>query len=1112
MSKIEKVESVYSQMENDNTTQKFIAQANARYILFGVNEDRKKFPFFSQNLNEGLDFIAYTYLSIGCCFAEVEMIYKANEALSKAATIIEYNHFPNNNRNNISFYHILVGGLAYYASCQYSKAFVLLKDNHDKEVIASLIGFFLRKNYKELKDQINDILLDDRYRSEEYLRIYDILMARVFASLLLYIEYGDIQQLDDCLDILNDAIELSAIDSDPSLWWSFRLFRIIAKGFRKSSLWFNLSVLSETKNTNKYLEYENNLKGLPCSSPISPNKEYIINAFISNFVFRSKNPVIELFISQRQSLEKVLSPDGSVVSLPTSSGKTRIAEIAILQSLLDNPTSHILYLAPFRSLAFEVEETLSKTFSILGYNVSHLYGGAQFSQIDLMVINNSNIIIATPEKAKAILRANDELSSNISLIIIDEGHLLGSECRFVRNEMFTEELRFLMKKNGGKIILLSAVLPNSAEISQWIANDKKQIVSSSWRASSQRFGFLEFTGSGVNLEWRGEEKSYNLSFIEFVNNKKSAIAQAAYKLSKIGSVLIYVCRANMVMGQAKEVYNQLVIEKVVDIDWGDDCDWVRFELSCVENDLDGNILKYARKGIMCHSNKLPSEIRLCMERLLRKGKSRFIVSTSTLAQGVNLGVSTVIIANVFINRNPIPHRDFWNIVGRAGRAFVDTEGKILYVIDGTKSTVNWQKKVANNYFDQCQLESAQSGILTHIIEIKEISERCGVEFDYLLELITENNFEKFELENKNYIIDFFDCIDDSLLNLNIAYESYDIDDSSWIEGHFKDSLAYIQAAHEAPSVMKILSARSVAVKKLAGSRECWKFFASSGIPLMSITKIDELMDEITIIAYAYLRSDMNIKCKLIFLKEMEEIIKKLPSAHFRHDFSQKDIDCVRDVWLSGNSLKNISGADKISNNYFGFTIPWIFNAISKKYIQEEKEDHKKLFEEFAVLCELGLPSFWAARIYLSGIRSRRAAKELSLIFNEELVVSKLSEISNIIIEYKDVLKGRVDCSEYTLSWVELLAKDISPININIPCIYGFKVNLDDLCIKASKLYCKSFSGVFYLCDSCYKEKVIVRSDADSPFDKIANIPGIYFEKVDGDWIMRNNNPHYILSE
>src|SRR3989304_2826717 len=73
----------------------------------------------------------------------------------------------------------------------------------------------------------------------------------------------------------------------------------------------------------------------------------------------SNLPVIELWTSQRAALSLALTPTnrGGVINLRTSAGKTRVAELAILQTLSFNPTARVIYLAPFRSLAFEVEQT-----------------------------------------------------------------------------------------------------------------------------------------------------------------------------------------------------------------------------------------------------------------------------------------------------------------------------------------------------------------------------------------------------------------------------------------------------------------------------------------------------------------------------------------------------------------------------------------------------------------------------------------------------------------------------------------------------------------------------------------------------------------------------------
>lgn len=125
-------------------------------------------------------------------------------------------------------------------------------------------------------------------------------------------------------------------------------------------------------------------------------------------------PVTELFLSQRAVLPQLFTTgqSGVIVSIPTSSGKTRIAEMAILNTIIGNPEGKILYIAPFRSLAYEIENSLGDLFAAAKIRVSHLYGGSLFTSLDVEEISEANIVIATPEKVKAIFRCQQDFSRN----------------------------------------------------------------------------------------------------------------------------------------------------------------------------------------------------------------------------------------------------------------------------------------------------------------------------------------------------------------------------------------------------------------------------------------------------------------------------------------------------------------------------------------------------------------------------------------------------------------------------------------------------------------------------------------------------------------------------
>ena len=63
---------------------------------------------------------------------------------------------------------------------------------------------------------------------------------------------------------------------------------------------------------------------------------------------------------------------------------------------------------------------------------------------------------------------------------------------------------------------------------------------------------------------------------------------------------------------------------------------------------------------------------------MKEGLVRFVVCTSTLAQGVNLPIRYLIVTSVYQGKEQIKVRDFHNLIGRAGRAGMHTEGSILF--------------------------------------------------------------------------------------------------------------------------------------------------------------------------------------------------------------------------------------------------------------------------------------------------------------------------------------------------------------------------------------------------------------------------------------------------
>src|SRR5262249_35242130 len=251
-------------------------------------------------------------------------------------------------------------------------------------------------------------------------------------------------------------------------------------------------------------------------------------------------------------------------------------------------------------------------------------------------------------------------------------------------------------RTGARVLLLSAALPNADGIARWIAGDPRHLGASTWRPSLQRYGLLKWNGSRVRLDWKGDFESFNPKFIvakptgvranakRFPAGRIEAVAATAVRLwTDERPVMIFAAQARSIPRMATEVLKALEIEgKPLVHDWPER-EWRVFEAVCGE-ELPENAIECtaAQAGVICHSNALPAQVRIAMEHLMRSGTPRIVIATKTLAQGVNLGVTTVIVASTLVDRGKfVSARDFLNIAGRAGRAFVDVEGKILFTID-----------------------------------------------------------------------------------------------------------------------------------------------------------------------------------------------------------------------------------------------------------------------------------------------------------------------------------------------------------------------------------------------------------------------------------------------
>ncbi len=292
----------------------------------------------------------------------------------------------------------------------------------EKQILAFLINldkFFLTGNvdtFKRIKSQIQGI-----YNH--------------------YLIYGDIEDwfYSRCIYLLITRLELS------NNWLVL-----------KDNLGENLNPLWEKFIRRLYIGSENKKSNLT-----------------HNFV-QSKN-IADLWTSQINAINQgILTNETNdiLLKMPTSSGKTRLAEFKIVQSLIKDSEKLCIYIVPFLSLANEVVNTLRNSLGLIGIRIADAFQGEyELTSLDEEFVEYNNVIITTPEKLDLIIRRKSEILKKVGLFIFDEGHLIEFNSRGVRFEFLINRLKRLRKKNEDynyQLTIISAVVPNADELAEWI--------------------------------------------------------------------------------------------------------------------------------------------------------------------------------------------------------------------------------------------------------------------------------------------------------------------------------------------------------------------------------------------------------------------------------------------------------------------------------------------------------------------------------------------------------------------------------------------------------------------------------------------------------------------
>jgi len=368
--------------------------------------------------------------------------------------------------------------------------------------------------------------------------------------------------------------------------------------------------------------------------------------------FDSLNPVQESAVSAG-----LLDGKSIVVSSPTASGKTLIAEIAMVSAVRRGKKA--LYVSPLRALTSEHYREFKEKYPEMRVAIST----GDFDSADTWA-KDYDVIFTVYEKLDSLLRYGAPWISDVGVLVVDEVHEIDSDRGPTIEVLLTRFLAF----HSAQIVALSATIPNAAELASWLG---AELVQFDWRPVDLREGVLYqkavLFADGGTTDLQSDLSDDLSAFVEdtlrrgkqvliFANTRKNA-ESIARRLRRL--VARYATRKGRLRQLSEKVLHALESPTA----------------QCKE------LAEDVRHGVAFHHAGLVSAQREAVENAFRRGDLLVIAATPTLAAGVNLPAYRVLIHSVkrYGGRGyeDILVREYKQMAGRAGRPKYDDHGEAV---------------------------------------------------------------------------------------------------------------------------------------------------------------------------------------------------------------------------------------------------------------------------------------------------------------------------------------------------------------------------------------------------------------------------------------------------
>lgn len=857
-----------------------------------------------------------------------------------------------------------------------------------------------------------------------------VAVSRVFHRALATFDFairtGEFEFVPTAISLLEDCIEASEQMRHVPLWWSSVLARALIDDLWDRSLHNRLPKMPS--GNDQWLELRRNFIDLVTQRQIAE---------------------IDLWPSQLAAATRVVDEtDSLVVALPTSSGKTRIAELCILKCLAGE--RRVVYVTPLRALSAQVEVTLGRTFQPLGFSVTSVYGASGLGASDVDTMKSADIVVATPEKLDFAIRQSPEVIEDVGLIVLDEGHMIGLGEREIRYEILVQRLLRRPDSETRRIVCLSAIFTEGDPFdafTQWIRQDREgNAIRSTWRPTRQRPATLEWQTDAARLEYKVvNENVFIPRFVEtqepkgrrknnFPQNSSELLVASIERFLHDGhSVLVY-CPIRRSVETTAEAYLNAIRQGHAESLLSEDAENKIQTAIRIGEEWLGNdhvAIRALRVGIAIHHGQLPRPFLGEIERLLRQRVLLVAVSSPTLAQGVDLSFSVLLFKSLWRNRKLIPAKEFANVIGRVGRAYVDIDGIfVLPVYETSRSNTRKRLNEFHQLVSEARKRELESGLYQLIqLCLRILQERLDLHGNALAEFVL----------NQQPAIDEFttdDHEDAGLLGVVLAeldagilalVENLDCDvsevasrlDEALANSYWQRRLA-VRPLDERVAQLAVIRGRAAHIWSRTNQSQRTGFFLASvgtesGLTITEHSKtLQALLTRATVAIEESDSDTLGASC-VDLAAILFEIYPFQPRSY------PGDWRPLLRAWISGEPLADVAGSDGIAfvQEALVFRLVWAIEAVRIILSSSENDEANDEVSTYVAICmTYGVPGIAAARMLEAGMESRLLAVRLASAL--ELNFSTRHGLLQWLNAYRDSEPSELSEEERTV-WQRFLA-------------------------------------------------------------------------------------------